>query len=105
MTLQLPDDLKAMLATMKNDVGGMLLPSFSLGTRLAMHESGTRKQGDLLADIASGDMTLQPTAAELRQQFLAAPTDIESIRNENQKVDRIIAHLLIEQFSRSMRYL
>jgi len=99
MTLRLPDELKAMLAMMKQDVSGMVLASFFFGTRFA-------KQGgdatEILFKIANGDLTLQPTAAELRQQFPTAPSDIESIRNENQKVERIIAHLICECMNKRM---
>jgi hypothetical protein len=95
----LPDELKAMLAMMQPDVGAMVIASFFLGTRVGKESSGTSKQSDLLLAIASGEMTLQPTGAELRKRFPAAPQDVESIRNENQKVDRIIAHLICERMS------
>jgi hypothetical protein len=100
MTLRLPDELKAMLAAMQNDVGGMVLASYLLGTRLAKEESDTSKQTDLLVAIANGDTTLQPSGAELRQRFPTAPSDVESVRNENHKVDRIIAHLICERLNR-----
>jgi hypothetical protein len=100
MTLRLPDELKAMLAMMQQDVGGMVLASFFLGTRLAKEASETNKMTDLLVAIASGETTLQPSGAELRQQFPSAPSDVESIRTENQKVERIIAHLICERLGR-----
>jgi hypothetical protein len=100
MTLRLPDELKAMLAMMQQDVGGMVLASFFLGTRLGKDASDTSKLTELLIEIASGDITLQPTGAELRQHFPAAPSDVESVRNENQTVDRIIAHLICERLNR-----
>ena len=100
MTLRLPDELKRMLAMMQQDVAGMVLASFFLGTRLARQASDATALIELLGAIASGDTTLQPTGAELRQQFPAAPSDVESVRNENQKVDRIIAHLICERLNR-----
>jgi hypothetical protein len=99
MTLRLPDELKAMLAMMQQDVGMMVTASFFLGARLAKEAGETSKQTELLLAIANGDATLQPTGAELRQRFPGAPPDIESIRDENQKVDRIIAHVICERMA------
>lgn len=100
MVLRLPDDLKALLATIQQDVGGMLLASFFLGTRVGKEATDASQLTELLRGIASGDTTLQPTGAEVRQRFPAAPADIESIRTGNQKVDRIIAHLVCERLAR-----
>ncbi len=100
MILRLPDELKAMLEKMQHDVGGMVLAAFLLGDRLGKKAEDTEKLLELLNEVASGDMTTQPTGAELRQQFPTAPQDIEAIRTENQKVERIIAHLLCERLSR-----
>lgn len=100
MTLRLPDELKAMLATMQHDVGAMVLASFFLGTRLGKESSDITKLTELLIAIASGDMTLQPTGAELRQHFPASPPDVESVRDEDQKVERIIAYLICERLKK-----
>jgi hypothetical protein len=91
MMLALPDELSAMLDIMQQDVGGMVLAGFLLGSRLAKESSDESKQSELLRAIASGEFTLQSPAA---------PLDVERIRTENQKIDRIIAYLICECISK-----
>jgi hypothetical protein len=96
MTLRLSDELKEMLAIMKDDVGAMVTAGYFLGTRIGKEPQDA--SGTLLS-VASGDLTLQPSGAELRLKY-PGRADVEEIRNENQKVDRIIAHLVCEYLFR-----
>ena len=69
--------------------------AFFLGTRV-WKESDV---SETLLAIASGKLTLQPSGAEQRLKY-PDRKDVQEVRDENQKVDRIMAHVIIECISR-----
>jgi hypothetical protein len=98
MELKLGAELQGMLRTMiKNDPVGLITASFFLGEKLAK-QANTDPSQTLLA-VASGDLTLHDTGAEIRKRFPDASTNLEAILNENQKVERIVAHLICGRMS------
>src|SRR5690348_765691 len=101
MTIHLDERLQQKLALIQTDKLSLVGLAFLLGTRIAEQANSEEKLTEVLVSVAKGELSLQPSGAEVRSQHPDAK-DTEQIRADNQDTDRIMAHLVVQWFHQRM---
>lgn len=100
------EDARLLMHQIRTDPGGAAVAAFFLGVRAAEAANNlptcstqTGRLAEVLVAVAKGEETFVPSGAEIRLKHADAPADIEAIRGDNQKSERLIAELV----ARSMK--